>query len=79
MAGWCECGAADNDPLHSAWHKLWAWNRDVLASHAARRQAEFDEELAVHDYRHGRRVELPQPALETGRGGREGFRANPDS
>lgn len=60
---WCECGAATNDPVHDAWHKLWWWNTEVFRVAAGKRQAAFDKELETHDYRHGRAPVDPQGTL----------------
>lgn len=52
--GWCHCGVAENDPNHDGWHKLLDWNATIFDRERFRREREFDESLAHHDYRHGR-------------------------
>lgn len=65
---------AGNDPHHSAWHKLWAWNRYQLARHHAAEEAAFDELLGVHNHRHGRAPVDPQQTLDVSGAATTGFR-----
>ena len=62
--GWCHCGVAENDPNHDGWHKLLEWNGKIFDDERFRRERKFEEDLAHHDWRHGRVREDPQGAMD---------------
>lgn len=51
---WCDCGLAANDPNHGPWHKLLSWNTQLFGAARFQREANFEKDLAHHDYLAGR-------------------------
>jgi len=58
MEGYCVCGMAEEDPLHTGWHRIYDINLDVFGRETIRRHKVFDK-VYGHEF-----APKPAPTME---------------